>query len=200
VTLARNRSESTCRSTGARAVSPHDANGAGTKEHATSYVLSVASVRAGLEINYLKFVADHHLSGVMMAELCVQKAVHAELREHCQMAAQNQRQETELVLSLLRQYYGIEYEPSVEGEGRMTQLERLSGAEFEIRFLEEFPRHHKTVIQQSQPLATNAVHEEVRQMAANIIRNQTQGAIQLVTWKCVWHGDCNPVAGFFPAT
>jgi uncharacterized protein (DUF305 family) len=182
-------------STLAESATPNGSSGANAATAPAS-----TEARAGLEINYLKFVADHHLMGVMMAELCVQKAVHAELRQHCQMAAQHQQEETELVLSLLRQYYGIEYEPAVEGEGRMTQLERLSGAEFEIRFLEEFPRHHKTVIQRSQPLATNAVHEEVRQMAANIITNQTQGAIQLVTWKCVWYGDCNPVAGFIPAT
>lgn len=155
---------------------------------------------AGLEINYLKFVADHHLMGVMMAELCVQKAVHEELREHCEMAAQNQQQELELVLNLLLQYYGIDYEPEMEGGGRMTQVERLSGAAFEIRFLEEFPRHHKSVIQRSQPLVDNAIHEEVRELATSIITNQTQGAIQLVTWKCEWYDDCNPVAGFFPET
>lgn len=39
--------------------------------------------RAGFEINYLKFVADHHLMGVLMAQLCVEKAVHEELREDC---------------------------------------------------------------------------------------------------------------------
>ena len=156
--------------------------------------------RAGLEINYLKFVADHHLMGVMMAELCVQKAVHSELREHCRMAAENQRREIELVLSLLQRFYGITYEPAIEGEGRMTQLRRLSGAAFEVRFLEEFPRHHKTVIQRSETLVRNAVHDEVRQLAQSIVVNQTRAAIQLVTWKCVWYGDCNPVAGFFPAT
>lgn len=82
----------------------------------------------------------------------------------------------------------------------MTQLERLSGAEFEIRFLEEFPRHHKTVIQRSEVAVKNAVHEEVRELAARIVEAQTAGAIRLVTWKCQWYGDCNPVAGFHPAT
>lgn len=136
----------------------------------------------------------------MMAELCAQKAVHEELRQHCEMAAATQQQEIERVQNLLLQLYGITYEFSLEGEGRMNQLEPLSGAEFEIRFLEEFPRHHKTVIQRSEPLVRNAVHEEVRQLATSIVTNQTQGAIQLVTWKCQWYDDCNPVAGFFPAT
>lgn len=144
--------------------------------------------RAGLEINYLEFVADHHLSGVKMAEICVDKAVHAELRADCQRDLVNQQAEIELVLDLLRQYYGIDYTPTLDGEGRLTQLERLSGSAFEIRFLEEFPRHHKTVIQRSEPLTRNAVHDEVRQLAENIIAAQTADAIRMVTWKCQWYG------------
>lgn len=155
--------------------------------------------RAGLEINYLEFVADHHLMGVMMAQMCIEKAVHEELRADCQRDLENQQREIEVVKRLLLQYYGIPYEPSVDGEGRMTQLQRLTGSEFERRFLEEFPRHHKTIIQRSETLVKNAVHQEVRQMAENIVSAQTADAIRLVTWKCQWYGDCNPVAGFFPA-
>ena len=41
------------------------------------------------EVPNMEFAIDHHAMGVKMATLCVQKAVHAELRQLCEMNRQN---------------------------------------------------------------------------------------------------------------
>lgn len=71
-------------------------------------------------MHYLQFVTDHHAMGVMMAEMCAEKAVSPELRALCERVAVGQAMENEQVLSWLKDWNGIEFERDVSGTGRMN--------------------------------------------------------------------------------
>lgn len=156
--------------------------------------------KAGLEINYMKFTIDHHAMGVMMAQLCVEKAVHAELRELCQRNLEAQPAELEQLLDWLQAWYDISYEPQMSpGDLQMReQLATLEGAEFEIEFMEMFSRHHHQIVQRSRPVARQAVHEELRQLAADIVQAQTTDIRSMLTWLCEWYDICHPRFGIAP--
>ena len=45
---------------------------------------------AKLEIDYMEETINHHLAGVVMAQRCIAKAVHEELRQLCQQSPASQ--------------------------------------------------------------------------------------------------------------
>lgn len=161
----------------------------------------VQQPKAGLEINYMEFTIDHHAMGIQMGTMCVEKAIHAELRELCQRNVEAQSRELAMLQQWLQQWYGIAYEPDLTqgDEQMMEKLAALSGAEFEIEFMETFSRHHHQVIQRSQPIVRQAVHPELRDLAAQIIAAQTRDIELMLTWLCDWYDICHPRFGSEPA-
>jgi uncharacterized protein (DUF305 family) len=125
------------------------------------------------EIHYLELVADHHAMGVMMAQMCEEKAVSPELRDLCARAAADQAMEVEMVLSWLEDWYGIEYEPDVRGMGRMNRLQRLEGPAFDVEFSEEFIKHHRQIIRASAQELGFLYHPEAEALAMHIIEEQS---------------------------
>ena len=147
------------------------------------------------EIPYMEQTIDHHAMGVMMATLCLQKAFHAELVELCRMERETQQREIQELQSWLQEWYGITYEPRMQpGDERMMEkLAALSPEEFEMEFLEMFSRHHWIIIHRSIPIARDAIHDELEQMARNIVTNQYENVRKMRTWLCDWYGKCLPV-------
>jgi uncharacterized protein (DUF305 family) len=154
-----------------------------------------------MEINYIEFTIDHHAMGIQMAELCVEKAVHEELRKLCQRNIEAQTRELAMLQQWFQEWYGITYEPEMTpGAERMIEkLAALSGAQFEIEFMETFSRHHHQIVQRSGPIARQAVHEDLRGLARQIIQAQTTDIRLMLTWLCDWYDICHPRFGFTPA-
>lgn len=163
-------------------------------------VSSPAPRATGLETNYMKFTIDHHAMGIMMAEMCVDEAVHEELRDLCAKNMEQQSNELALLQGWLQEWYGITYEPRItDGHHRMMEhMAELSGAAFEIEFMETFSRHHHQIIQRSQPVVQQAEHEPLRGLAADIIAAQSADIQAMLTWLCEWYGICHPRFGFTP--
>jgi uncharacterized protein (DUF305 family) len=125
------------------------------------------------EIHYLELVADHHAMGVMMAEMCEEKAVSPLLHEICAEAAAKQAEELEMVLSWLHDWYGIDYEPDVSGMGQMNRLMGLEGPAFDVEFSEKFIKHHLRIIRASAQELDKLYHPEAIQLATSIVVNQS---------------------------
>ena len=147
------------------------------------------------EVPYMEYAIDHHAMGVQMATLCLQKAVHQELKDLCAMNRQNQMREIAELQAWLQEWYGIPHEPQMQpGDERMMEkLAALPPAEFEIEFMEMLSQHHWIIIHRSMPIALNAIHPELQQMAENIITAQYEDVRKLRTWLCEWYDVCRPV-------
>jgi uncharacterized protein (DUF305 family) len=147
---------------------------------------------AKLEIDYMQETIDHHLAGIMMAQMCIQKAVHEELRQLCRESLASQQRQIALYRTWLQEWYGISYTGEIpqSAEQDIERLSALSGAEFEDEFLEEFSKHHLMIIKQSEHVVRRAYHEELRREARMTIVNQSRQVIMMQTWDCAWYGDC----------
>lgn len=147
---------------------------------------------ARYEVDFLQDMIDHHAMAVMMGEMCVEKAVHEELRVLCEEIIAAQSQEIAAMQSWLQDWYGIGYEPEMtNGEmQRMHKLHELSGAEFEIEFMEIMIRHHEKAIREAEGCVERAYHGELVELCQNIIETQRAEIEQMEAWLCAWYSIC----------
>jgi uncharacterized protein (DUF305 family) len=142
----------------------------------------------------MELTIDHHLAGLAVAELCVERAIHSELTALCEQSIVSQQQQIEQLRAWLREWYGIDYTGEVEQSAQqdIRRLAELSGPAFEDEFLTDFSKHHLRIIDKSEKAARTVHHEQLRQLAENIVGAQSQQVAMMQTWDCQWYGDCRP--------
>lgn len=147
---------------------------------------------ARFEVDFLTNMIDHHGMAVQMADICLGKAVHADLRAMCKDVKTSQSAETAQMQGWLKSWYGRTHEPTMtRGEMRqMDQLASLSGAEFEIKFMDAMTKHHRKAIREAQRCDDRAGHDELIGLCRNIIATQTAENAQMQQWLCEWYGRC----------
>ena len=130
------------------------------------------------EIRFMTSTIDHHLMGVEMAELCVQKVTAPppqtddDLRALCAQIAAAQSAEVQQLQQWLLQWYGIAYEG--RPRGTLKPLERLSGEQFDVAISEEFIEHHAVQIENSLRCLQEAFHPELLETCKNQIVTQSE--------------------------
>lgn len=133
---------------------------------------------AAFEINYLRFIINHHFSALRMSELAagtdqVRDAAIAptegtaptegfpstpsksrldEIKSMARMANRVQREEIATAQQMLRDWYNTEHRPVVTPDGQRL-IDAVEGAPagraFDQAFLMNFSRHHYMALQQS---------------------------------------------------
>ena len=147
---------------------------------------------ARYEIDFMQDMIDHHAMAIMMSEMCMEKAVHEEFRTLCQNIITAQQQEITEMQSWLTEWYGISYSPQMNpGDMRMMEkMAAMSGAEFEIEFMEMMIKHHLKAIREASKCVDRVFHQELRELCENIITSQAAEIEQMRTWLCQWYGVC----------
>jgi len=146
---------------------------------------------AKFEIDFMQDMIDHHAMAVMMADMCLQKAVHPELRSLCEDIKATQSQEIQKMQSWLQSWYDLNYAPEMKHTGQMRQLHEASGEEFEVLFMEMMIRHHRAAVKEGEKCLNRAYHPELTQLCQNIIQTQNAEIEQMQTWLCQWYGRCD---------
>ena len=147
---------------------------------------------ANSEVKFMTDMIDHHHMAVMMAEMCTAKAIHPALRSLCENIRTTQMAEIEQMQGWLQDWYGIGHEPVMKPghEKMMDRHASLSGAEFEIAFMEMMIKHHEKAIKEGRQCLDKAYHAELHELCENIIRTQSAEIAQMQTWRCQWYGEC----------
>lgn len=133
---------------------------------------------AAFEINYLRFIINHHFSALRMSELAAgtdavrdaattpaegtaptegfpttpSKSRLDEIKSMARMANRMQREEIGMAQQMLREWYNVEHRPVVTPEGQrlIDAVEAAaSGRTFDQAFLMNFSRHHYMALQPS---------------------------------------------------
>lgn len=73
---------------------------------------------------------------------------------------------------------------------QMGKLGSLSGADFEIAFMEMMIRHHAKAVDEGEQCLKRAHHEQLRELCENIIAVQTAEIELMQSWLCDWYGIC----------
>ncbi len=178
--------------THAGCVAEDDSRGRSTAAASAQIAAAPERSAARFEIGFMTDMIDHHMMAIEMATICLDEAVHDELRQLCEEIIATQSSEIEMMQSWLSAWYGIEYEPSMS-PGMQSRLERLaamSGAEFEITFMEDMIRHHEGAIREGDRCLERAFHAELIELCESIIVAQSEEIELMESWLCDWYGDC----------
>lgn len=148
---------------------------------------------AKYEVRFMEEMIEHHMMAIDMGKICLDKAVHQELRSLCQGIISAQQQEILNLQQWLAQWYGVaNYQPEMS-PGQMKQMEKLSmlnNSEFEITFMEEMIKHHKKAIVKASQCIDRAYHEALQDMCTNIVTTQLAEIQKMQEWLCTWYGIC----------
>ena len=148
---------------------------------------------AQYEVRFMTEMIDHHFMAVQMATMCLDKAIHLELKTLCENIVESQTKEIEMMQSWLSDWYGVSYTPEMtKGDQQMmARMASMSPAEFEMEFLKMMIRHHwKAVVRASQCI-DRAYHPELVAMCENIVLAQSHEIELMRDWLCAWYGLCN---------
>lgn len=148
--------------------------------------------QARYEVKFMTDMIDHHQMAVMMAELCLDRAVHGELQMLCEEMKTAQMEEIELMQGWLLDWYGIAYEPHMPRGHHQTMehMAELAGEEFEIEFMERMIRHHAGAVREGMRCMDRAYHEELLTLCHHMVEMQLQEIDLMQTWLCEWFKIC----------
>lgn len=154
---------------------------------------------AEFEKDFMMEMIPHHMMAVSMAEACVDKAVHEDLRSQCEDMIESQTAEVEQMEMWLHDWYGVATSSDHMMDEKMhrkhmrdmRRLGRLDGRKFEIRFMEMMIPHHKQAVEMAEICLDEAYHEELETMCQDMIAEQTREIKLFAQWLCDWYGRCH---------
>jgi uncharacterized protein (DUF305 family) len=148
---------------------------------------------AQYEIRFMEDMIQHHTMAVHMGEMCLEKAVHEELKATCEQIVATQTQEIATMQSWLASWYGVTYtaEMTPGHHNMMERMAAMSPEEFEVMFLKMMIRHHWQAVVNASTCVDKAYHEELTGLCEDIIIAQSAEIEKMRTWLCDWYGICN---------
>lgn len=165
-------------------------------EESATYKKYVALKGEDYDEAFVSNMIVHHEGAVSMAEMAGPKTSRPEIQDLAFSIITSQS--TEIAsLRVWQEQWGYQ-----ESSGHMmigddkqmmhdmaemaTELENLSGADFDKKFLELMIIHHQDAIDMSKPAAINASHQEVKTLAKAIIEAQMKEIAQMKDWQTNW--------------
>ena len=143
------------------------------------------------DATFLQGMIPHHQRATEMAALVEERTERTELRDLATTIIEDQEAEIELMRDMLVAA-GVDESGAMEGmegmmdESEMTDLEGLSGEEFDIAFIDAMTRHHETAIQMAEEVLADGENPQVADLANRIIEAQQAEIEQMATWRADW--------------
>lgn len=150
-------------------------------------------VQARFEVRFMTEMIDHHAMALEMGALCVEKAVHPELKQLCEEMIAAQTAEIATMQTWLQDWYGVTHEPemSPEDEQQIEELVSLSGEEFEIEFMRMMIRHHATAVVRGVECVRRAPHRDLKELCHEMVKAQLSEIRTMQGWLCHWYEVCS---------
>lgn len=168
------------------------------------------TMQPSYDSRFIDAMTAHHQQAVQMAQLAVNKAQHAELKEMARKMVNDQQQEIEQMRTWRNQWFpnqpqtgaqaGAQAGASPEGHTQqampgmsdsmqpmdMSRLQSATGRDFDIAFLEMMIPHHQGAVRMSQDALARAERQETQRLAQRINQSQQQEITRMEQWLNAW--------------
>lgn len=148
---------------------------------------------AKFEVQFMENMIDHHTMATHMAQECLGKAVHQEVRTLCEEMKAEQRKEIATMQSWLSGWYGLNnYQPKMNesDQQQMQKLSMVNNSEYEIHFMKQMIQHHKTAVRKGAQCIERAYHDELEGLCEEMVMSQIEELRRMKDGLCTWYGMC----------
>lgn len=148
---------------------------------------------------YIADMLAHHEGALNMAEQAMAVAAHEEIRTLANNILQTQGSEIMQMRSWQKDWgyevtmsagHGSHGGGGADMSGDMVEMQNklqgLRGEAYDKEFLKQMILHHEQAVEMSQFAATNAKHQEIKDLAADVISAQTTEIEQMKQWQKEW--------------
>jgi uncharacterized protein (DUF305 family) len=149
-----------------------------------------------IDRHFIEQMIPHHEDAVLMAELALTRADHEELKKLAENIKRDQSREIGEMRSWYKSWYNIEVPESAVEMGSMnrgmmgdeTDLNLLENAKlFDKEFIEQMIPHHQMAIMMASMMLRGTERVEMKKLAQDIIRTQTEEINQMSAWYSDWY-------------
>jgi uncharacterized protein (DUF305 family) len=168
----------------------HDPNGKVDPMNATLQPLKGAE----FEQSFLQQMIQHHRSGVEMAKLVRDHTKRPELQQFADKMSAAQQQEIDKMTGWLKDWFQSSPKPIAneaadkEMKPHMSMLSGKHDSDFDKAFLQMMPEHHHMAVEMAEQVEKKATHPELKELAAKIVKDQSEEIRQLKGWAQAWYG------------
>jgi uncharacterized protein (DUF305 family) len=140
--------------------------------------------------HFIEEMIPHHEDAVIMADLALAQAEHAELRELASAIKRVQTDEIAQMREWYRQWYGTDVPASsMPGMHTMPDPQHIDGAQpFDKAFIEEMIPHHQMAVMMT-TMAEHGVNKpELKALVIAMRTSQSAEIDQMRRWYEAWYG------------
>jgi uncharacterized protein (DUF305 family) len=148
---------------------------------------SIQASSAPYDAQFIDGMTIHHQGAVSMAEEALNESQRPEIKQLAQNIIASQNPEIEQLAAWRTEWYADVATTSGTG-GHMGAMELSSDTSipFDQRFITAMIGHHDGAIAMAKDAQTKAEHQEIKQLAQNIITAQEAEVKQLQEWQKAW--------------
>ena len=146
------------------------------------------------EQSFLQQMIQHHRSGIEMAKMVRDHTKRPELQQFADKMSAAQQQEIDKMTGWLKDWFQASPK-SVANEAADKEMKMhmpmLSGkhdADFDKAFLQMMPEHHHMAVEMAEQVEKKATHPELKELAAKIVKDQSEEIKQMKGWAQAWFG------------
>lgn len=157
-----------------------------------------------IEQQFIDMMVPHHESAVAMAQVALERAEHAELRQFADDMISAQQAEIQQMRDWRKAWFGSAQTPGMaqmpmfpgstsgdrmSGETMdMTEMvDQLRDAEpFDRKFIDAMIEHHKMAIKAGKIALDRSTRREIKALAQEMITAQTREIGQMSEWRAAW--------------
>lgn len=148
---------------------------------------------------YIADMLAHHEGALNMSEQAIAVTAHEEIRTLASNIVQSQSTELIKMRTWQKEWgyketmsggHGSHGGAGIDMGGDMVEMQNklqgLKGEEYDKEFLKQMILHHEQAVEMSQYAATNAKHQEIKDLASAVISAQTKEIEQMKQWQKDW--------------
>lgn len=143
--------------------------------------------------NFIDMMVAHHQAAIDMAKVAQRKGEHVELKRLVADIVSAQDGEIAQMKAWRKQWYGSDQIATNTAGGMSSMggmnvdLGQLEHAQpFDKAFIDNMIPHHESAIQMAKDAQAKAQHQEIKDLAGQIIAAQQQEIDQMKSWRAQW--------------
>lgn len=143
-----------------------------------------SSPGTAFDLQFIDGIAKHHENALTMAKLAAGRAADPKMRELARTMAAEQEKELAQLRSWRQEWFPGAPASDVESGGLdVSQMQTLSGREFDVMFVDMMISHHEKAVTMSCEAHEQSQRQEIRKFARDVIRTQEAQISAMQEWK-----------------